>query len=113
MRTKTCASIVSGAVCLIFAAGVAFAQSGRPSPQRGHELAMRLCTTCHGIDGEASRPMRADVPSFPVIAGRPWATAEYLTARIMMPHSAMPSVPLTAGEIRDIVAYILTLKRND
>jgi hypothetical protein len=57
--------------------------------------------------------MRADVPSFVVIANRPWATKEYLAARIMLPHPAMPAVPLTEGEIRDVVAYILTLKRND
>jgi hypothetical protein len=57
--------------------------------------------------------MRADVPSFPVIANRAGTTAEHLAGRIIVPHPAMPRVALTAGEIRDIVAYILTLERKD
>jgi cytochrome c len=52
------------------------------------------------------------VPSFPAIAGRTGITAEHLAGRIIVPHPAMPGVPLTAAEIRDIIAYILTLKRN-
>lgn len=51
-------------------------------------------------------------PSFPAIAGRPGVTAEHLAGRIIVPHPAMPGVPLTAAEIRDIVTYIITLKGN-
>jgi hypothetical protein len=57
--------------------------------------------------------VRADVPSFPAIAGRAGSTAEHLAGRIIVPHSAMPKIALTADDIRDIVAYIITLKRND
>jgi cytochrome c len=56
--------------------------------------------------------MRADVPTFAAIANWPGSTAEYLAGRIIVPHPAMPGVPLTAAEIRDIVAYIISLKRN-
>jgi cytochrome c len=113
MRVKTCASIAIPATCLIAIAGSAFAQQGPASPQRGHELAVRLCTNCHAIDRETSGPMRADIPSFPAIANRPGATAEHLAGRIIAPHPAMPGVPLTAAEIRDIVAYIVALKGKD
>jgi hypothetical protein len=54
--------------------------------------------------------MRTDVPSFPVIASRGGATAEYIAGRIVVPHPAMPGVSLTAAEIRDIVSYIISLK---
>jgi hypothetical protein len=54
--------------------------------------------------------VRADVPSFPSIAGRSGATAEVLAGRIIIPHPAMPGMPLTAAEIRDVVAYILSFK---
>jgi hypothetical protein len=57
--------------------------------------------------------VRADVPSFLAIARRPGSTAEYLAGKIIVPHPAMPGVALTADEIRDIVAYIVTLKRSD
>jgi mono/diheme cytochrome c family protein len=89
------------------------AQPGPSNPQRGRELAARLCVTCHVIDRTPSGPVRADVPSFPAIAGRPASTAEYLAGKIIVPHPAMPGVALTADEIRDIVAHIVTLKRSD
>jgi hypothetical protein len=54
--------------------------------------------------------MRADIPSFQAMANRSGVTAELLAGRIIVPHPAMPGVPLTAGEIRDIVSYILSLK---
>jgi hypothetical protein len=47
------------------------------------------------------------------MAGRPGSTAEYLAGKIIIPHPAMPGVALTADEIRDIVSYIVTLKRSD
>jgi cytochrome c len=100
-----------GAVFLV-AAGSAFAQQAA-NPQRGHELAETLCTNCHAVDRKSSSPMQADVPSFPAIAKRTGTTAEHLAGKIIVPHPAMPGVPLTAAEIRDIVAYILTLKSNE
>jgi mono/diheme cytochrome c family protein len=111
MPAKLHASIVIAATCLIAAMGSSFAQVA--NSQRGHELAARLCVNCHVIEPDASGPMRADIPTFRVIANRPGATAEQLAGRIIIPHPAMPGVALTAGEIRDIVAYILTLKRNN
>jgi mono/diheme cytochrome c family protein len=57
--------------------------------------------------------VRAGVPTFPAIANRPGATAEHLAGRIIAPHPAMPGVPLTVQEIRDIAAYIVTLKQHD
>lgn len=80
-------------------------------PQRGREFSMRLCTACHVTDRQTSGPVRTDVPSFPTIADRSGVTAEHLAGRIIVPHPAMPGVPLTAAEIRDIVAYILSLRR--
>jgi mono/diheme cytochrome c family protein len=77
---------------------------------RGRELAARLCIQCHVIARQASGAVPADVPSFPSMAGRIGVTAEFLAGRIIVPHPAMPGVPLTAVEIRDLVAYILSLK---
>jgi mono/diheme cytochrome c family protein len=105
-------SIAAAALCTAVVSGSSFAQPGG-NAHRGRELAARLCVTCHVIDRTPSGPVRADVPSFPAIAGRPGSTAEYLAGKIIVPHPAMPGVALTADEIRDIVAYIVTLKRSD
>ena len=113
MRTTAFPSIATAALCTAIVSASSFAQPGPGNPQRGRELAARLCVTCHVIDRTTSGPVRADVPSFPAIAERAGSTAEYLAGKIIVPHPAMPGVALTADEIRDIVAYIVTLKRSD
>ena len=112
MVVRVCAAIAFGTWSLVAFAGSSLAQPGLADPQRGHALAARLCTNCHVIDRQASGPMRADVPTFVAIANRPGSTAEQLAGRIIVPHPAMPGVPLTAAEIRDIVTYIISLRRG-
>jgi len=109
---KTCAFLALTAWCLALPLGLPWAQSGPGDARHGHELAARLCINCHVIDRQTST-IRADVPSFPTIASRPGISAEHLAGRIIIPHPAMPGVPLTTAEIRDIVAYILSLRKGD
>ena len=112
MRT-TAFPLATAALCMAIVSASSLGQPGHGNPQRGRELAARLCIACHVVDRAHSGPVRADVPSFPTIAGRPGSTAEYLAGKIIVPHPAMPGVALTADEIRDIVAYIVALKRSD
>jgi mono/diheme cytochrome c family protein len=110
---KARAGIAFATWSLIVPLGPSWAQAEPGDARHGHELAARLCTNCHAIDRQAPGPMRADVPSFPTIANRPGASAERLAGRIIIPHPAMPGVPLTIAEIRDIVAYIVSLRKGD
>ena len=82
------------------------------SHERGRELAAKLCTGCHVISPSSSGPRSSDVPSFPAMANRQGASAEQLAGRIIVPHPAMPGVPITANEIRDLVTYIMSFKEN-
>jgi mono/diheme cytochrome c family protein len=93
------------------AAGSARAQHAPGDARSGRELAERLCTNCHAVTAQAHGPMSTDVPSFPSIANRPGVTPEMLAGRITVPHPAMPGVQLTVRELRDIIAYIWSLKR--
>jgi hypothetical protein len=61
------------------------------------------------VGADSSGTVRADVPSFPAIAARN-PTPERLAGAIIFPHPAMPGVQLTIPEIRDVVAYILSLE---
>ena len=78
--------------------------------KHGSELAERLCSGCHIVAPNSARTANPDVPSFSEIARKNGVTAERLAGRIIVPHPAMPNTQLTVAEIRDIVAYILTLK---
>ena len=113
MRARTCAVIALVVLSCVAATRSSLSQPGIADPERGHELAARLCINCHVIDRQTSSPTRVDVPSFPAIANLSGVTAEHITGRIIVPHPAMPGIPLTSAEIRDIVAYIMSLQRND
>lgn len=91
-------------------AGPASAQMNRGDAKRGHELAERVCTACHIVSPNSARTVNPDVPTFAAIARKKDVTAEYLAGRIIVPHPAMPRTHLTIAEIRDVVAYILSLK---
>ena len=104
------AAIAIAAVCGIAVASPVSAQTNRGDAKRGLELAERLCTGCHIVAPNSAKTANPDVPSFPSIARRTGTTAERLADRIIVPHPAMPSTQLSVAEIRDIVAYILTLK---
>jgi mono/diheme cytochrome c family protein len=107
MSGKTAIGMAS--MFLLLMAGDARAQIAAPDAPKGHELAARLCSVCHAVTpGSASG--RPDVPSFAVIAKLPNLTPERLVGAIILPHPPMPGVPLTTAEIRDIVAYIMSLR---
>ncbi len=97
------------ATCLALASEATMAQGAPPDAQNGRALAERLCVTCHAMVPEAAGG-RPDVPSFLVIARMPNMTPERLAGAIVLPHPAMPDVALTRAELRDIIAYITSLK---
>jgi mono/diheme cytochrome c family protein len=92
----------------MLSAGSAAAQTG--DAQRGHELAERVCSTCHNVRPEPTT-LSTDVKSFASIANKPGVTAEMLAGRIIIPHPAMPGVQLSVRELRDVIAYVLSLKK--
>ncbi|MBC7983578.1 MAG: c-type cytochrome [Candidatus Obscuribacterales bacterium] len=78
------------------------------------------CGVCHSIPGVRSArgqvgPSLAAYRRNVYVAGKYPNTPEYLIAWIMdapalAPHTAMPAMGVTAGEARDIAAYLYTLK---
>lgn len=106
-----CLAILAGATIAGAFAGVAIAQI-HPDAKTGHELAAKLCTGCHIVDGSAaSAAVPADVPSFEAIANKPGQTAETIAGAIVVPHPPMPEIQLTREEIGDIAAYIMTMQK--
>ena len=103
----TCARRILLAVFTILAAAPAKAQQG--DVHAGRQVAEWACKGCHAIE-RGQQSMNADVPSFPVIAARPGRTAERIEAVILSPHAPMPTLPLSTREVRDVAAYILSLK---
>lgn len=92
------------------------AQSLRP-PERlpdtanGRDLSVRLCTNCHIVAAGATGGPGQLAPSFAEIARKPGQTSEQVAGAIIIPHPDMPAVSLTMQEIRDVVGYIMSLRK--
>jgi len=105
--------VVNGAafaLTLFVAAPMALAQPApKADPARGQALAQRLCSNCHDVGAQQSPAARVEPPSFRAIAARGYS-AEALAGKIIIPHPEMPAVPVTLAEIRDLIAYIQSVK---
>jgi mono/diheme cytochrome c family protein len=78
-----------------FAAG-AFAQD----VDNGRRLAERWCVECHAIDSSAARTSR--VIPFAAIAKKPGINAEMIASFLLMPHAAMPNLPMSRKDVEEI-----------
>ena len=100
------------------APGIALAQQGAPPAAgdsvKGHALASKVCAACHSV--EAGAPAVApspngNAPTFASVANTSGMTAAALQAFIYTPHHLMPDLVIPQDDARDLIAYILSLRR--
>lgn len=104
MRHKTLVMVLSF-LCLL-----ASAQSALAGAEEGQELAQEWCQSCHAT---ADQGPGVDVaPSWSSIANDPQKTDDYLRAWLSMPQGQMEHIALTSLQIKDLLAYIRTLKQK-
>jgi mono/diheme cytochrome c family protein len=97
------------AVALTAGATCAAAQDiGRP--QKGLALAQQQCAECHAIGRKEVASPNPAAPRFEAIATSRGMSATGLTAALQTSHRTMPNIVLEADAMRDVVAYILSLK---
>lgn len=101
---------------IVFAVALATAGPGQVDdfpgdPAAGRLYVEKVCTECHAISGAKGRH---GAPSFTDIAATPGMTGTALIAWLTkIPHRNMPDLVLAPAEARDIVAYILSLRRAE
>ena len=102
-------------VSWLIAAGAcpALAQQGSADLTRGQELAANMCSFCHDVTRDQSGQTLDETPSFVKIASKPYQSPEAVAESIIFPHPDMPKVSFTATDLRDIIAYIMSLKTKD
>jgi mono/diheme cytochrome c family protein len=110
-------ALLSMAVVVILVGALAAGAQNPPhrgDPQEGSRLALRVCGACHIVaTNQEMRPLVPHyAPSFFDIANRPGTTAQSIEAFLAHPHrfGNMPSPELTAAQVADVAAYILTLR---
>lgn len=107
---------MSAALALVASASAVMAagpHTPKPDAQKGRVLAERACVACHVVTERAVSPVAADVPTFAAIANKPDQTMEAIAGRIVIPHPPMPAIALSREEIGNVVAYIMTLRKDD
>jgi mono/diheme cytochrome c family protein len=77
--------------------------------RQGRAFAQRTCATCHGIVPSAPSPV-AGAPNFHTIATTPGMSPLALREALETPHHSMPNPMLSAVELRDIAAFIMSLQ---
>ncbi len=73
----------------------------------GEFIARQWCSECHATEATTGGTDMA--PGWRTVAADPAKDADYLEDFLENPHPAMRHIPLTARDIDDLVAYILTL----
>jgi mono/diheme cytochrome c family protein len=98
-------------LCVSLGAAPTFAQDQNPA-RRGQAVAERRCAGCHAVRaGEATSPSAA-AASFARVAATPGMTELALQAMLQTSHRTMPNLILDADDMRDVIAYILSLARR-
>jgi mono/diheme cytochrome c family protein len=79
--------------------------------RQGRRLALDVCASCHAVVAGQTRSPLDTAPSFEEIAKTPGMTeaalAYWLTAAS---HPTMPNLILSSQQLRDVSAYILSLR---
>jgi mono/diheme cytochrome c family protein len=101
-------------ISVIIVTTSALAQSNAPQIRpgdavRGQTIATTWCSSCHVV-ARAQGTAVVDVPTFASIAQRLPSDLDVLAAFVANPHPPMPNLSLSRQDIRDVLAYIATLK---
>jgi cytochrome c len=76
----------------------------------GRDLATRVCATCHQLPGRPAP--RGNAPRFAAIANARGVTETSLHVFLSSPHPTMPNLILSQPQQDDVIAYILSLRKQ-
>jgi mono/diheme cytochrome c family protein len=102
---------VLAAVMLLGSAHAALAQEGDVAA--GQAYAKQVCAACHAVlPNEQISPL-AQAPTFQKVADTRGMTEMALTVWLQSSHPTMPNIILKQDDLRNVVAYIVSLKSKD
>jgi mono/diheme cytochrome c family protein len=106
------ASTVGFSIGVLTMVGTAQAQQSG-NAQQGLRFAREVCAPCHLVVKEAGRSTNPDAPTFEAIAKTSGLTSAALTVMLQTSHNNMPNIVLKGDDLKNIVAYILSLKESN
>lgn len=79
--------------------------------EAGRDLARRWCASCHFVEADQNRTSDG-APAFAQIANDPAKTNLDVVAWLTDPHPPMPKLSLSKREIKNLAAYIESMRTN-
>ena len=111
--SKRLIQTVAGLAVVAVTAGTSLAADDAANSVRakmGFEIAKTWCVNCHLPAREATGTAQTDVPTFPEIADRSDQSASKIENFLFAPSHPMPKLDLSREEIKNLTAYILSLR---
>jgi mono/diheme cytochrome c family protein len=96
--------------CLLVAGNPAIAQE-KGDAARGQAFARANCAECHAIAPDQRPSPLAKAPPFSDIANARGMSEIALFPFFQTPHVSMPNFVIAPDDIRDVTAYLMTLRR--
>ena len=94
-------------VSLLTGAGAAAQESGDRT--KGLAVARDVCARCHAVEADEGSSV-SGAPTFRTIANAPDMSEIALSVLLRTPHKTMPNLTFEPDELRDVVAYIMSLR---
>lgn len=80
--------------------------------EAGAAYAEQVCAACHAVLANEQYSPLPQAPTFQSVADTPGMTELALSVWLQSSHPTMPNIILTPDELRNVVAYIRSLKSN-
>jgi mono/diheme cytochrome c family protein len=107
MRAVTLIAVV------MFLAGPGVAAAQEADIAAGAAYAKQVCAACHAVlPNEQISPL-AQAPTFQKVANTPGMTEMALSVWLQSSHPTMPNIILKQDDLRNVVAYIHSLKSKE
>jgi mono/diheme cytochrome c family protein len=103
--------LVASMAVLACAMGPVQAQSVG-DPMKRAVIARQVCAECHAVERGQRQSSNAHAPAFEAVAKMPGMTSIALTAALRTSHRVMPDIVLSDEQLRNVVAYFLSLKQS-
>ena len=81
--------------------------------EAGAAYAEQVCAACHAVLANEQISPLAEAPTFQSVADTPGMTEMALTVWLQSSHPTMPNIILKPDDLRNVVAYIGSLKKKN
>lgn len=105
--------IRAGSILVLFLfVGARDLHAQESDPRAGLRIAREVCASCHAVEAGHDHSPRPQAPPFSQIARVPGMTTAALTVALRTSHETMPNIMLGDRELRDVTAYITSLRKR-